>query len=91
MTGPFDLTPPTRNEARRMLSDLADGTITRERASAWASKYVLQDVNVRDEVVWQAIKRSLGADLKTSPSDYLHGEDDFLAWLREFDFQTGRA
>jgi hypothetical protein len=73
-----------------MLLDLASGTITRECASAWASKYVLQDVDVRDEVVWRAIKRSLGADLKSSSSEYLHGQGDFLAWLREFDFQNGR-
>ena len=69
-----------------MLLDLAGGAITRECASAWASKYVVQDVEVTDEVVWRAIKRSLGADLKSSPSEYLHGQDDFLAWLREFDF-----
>jgi hypothetical protein len=38
-----------------------------------------------DQSVWRALGQLEGADLKVSDTDYLHGQEDFRAWLEEFD------
>lgn len=73
---------PDRAEVRQRLLDLLSGRASREEISAWASAWVTQDApDVEDLIVWNALRDLAGADLKVSPVDYLHGENDFHEWL----------
>jgi hypothetical protein len=37
--------------------------------------------DVQDPVAWEGLKQLAGADLRVSPTEYLHGESDFHSWL----------
>jgi hypothetical protein len=67
------------------LEDLASGVISPREAAEWAIEYMIFEnpqiyPEVRDKLVWEAIKLLAGADLKDSPGLYLHGPEDFQAW-----------
>lgn len=76
--------PPTprRSDVRERLLDLLAGRASREEVAAWASTWVTQDdPAVEDPIVWNGLRDLAGADLKISPVDYLHSENDFHEWL----------
>lgn len=78
---------PSRDEVEKKLVDLAEGRITREAADKWASQWVLGDDEmepVMDKLVWEALGCLFGAESKTGPNTYLHGAEDFQAWLENF-------
>ena len=83
---------PTRTEVSARLTDLTEGRLSPEEAAEWARPFVtdesLQPAHL-DKPVWDAVTRLLGADLRRSPNEYLHGPDDFAAWLAEFRQSTG--
>ncbi|MEV7552496.1 hypothetical protein AB0N89_23035 [Amycolatopsis sp. NPDC089917] len=69
-----------------MLDALASGALTRAEASDRARPWFVEDVHrVDDDLVWQTLDWVFGADLMTSPVEYLYGPVDFRAWLAEFD------
>jgi hypothetical protein len=78
---------PARSEVLERLAALADGRSSPDEVSRWASAWLLADqipgtaVRVVDWPVWEAIKLMAGADLQVKPGSYLHGTDDFRAWL----------
>ncbi|SDS63326.1 hypothetical protein SAMN04489812_2509 [Microlunatus soli] len=73
---------PDRDSVRERLLALLSGRMSREEVADWANPWVTaDDPSIEDSVVWEALKELAGADLKVSPSAYLHGEDDFHAWL----------
>lgn len=75
---------PTRAEVREKLRQLLSGEITRQDASAWAHQWVAAaHPGVDDPVVWTALTRLGGADLRAGPDDFLYFEPDFHAWLDE--------
>jgi hypothetical protein len=90
---------PSRNETRVHLARLLSGEDAPGPAADWASERInfheMNRVPGRpgwDEGVWTALGQLQGADLKISDTDYLHGEEDFRAWLEEFDSSDpGRA
>ncbi|WP_345574117.1 hypothetical protein [Nonomuraea rosea] len=43
----------------------------------------LEDSRISDMVVWESLQTLSGADLKDSPTTYLHNEDDLHSWLSE--------
>ncbi len=76
------IAPPDRALLRARLLDLLAGSKTREEIADWAVTWVREPMPaVQDLVAWQALKDMSGADLRISPTDYLHGEDDFHSWL----------
>lgn len=76
----------SREVVRERLSDLLAGRETREQIADWAAQWVHARVPIVDDpVIWNALKELAGADLRTSPSDYLHSESDFHAWLDELE------
>ncbi|WFU83268.1 hypothetical protein QA645_11155 [Bradyrhizobium sp. CIAT3101] len=79
-----DLGEPTRSEVReKMLALLGDDT-QRQRVADWAAQWVRRlDPGIEDAKVWSAIISLSGADLRTSPDEYLHGDEDFASWLRD--------
>ncbi len=76
---------PTKGEVEDRLVQLATGRATPEEVADWAQVWLkADDPRVDDPRIWDAIDTLAGADLKTGPSTYLHGESDFKSWLDEF-------
>ena len=85
MPGPGDSgQSPTKADVVNVLRELANGTMTREEASNWASKWiVMKDPGIEDPKTWRAIDQISGADMITTDRPYLYGKEDFEAWLLE--------
>lgn len=78
--------PPDRSYVRQILLDLISGRLTREAAADWASVWVIDaDPSLDDLVVWRAVQELAGADLRVTPSEYLHTVEDFNEWLQKLD------
>jgi len=80
--------PPTRGDVLKTLESLVNGKLNQEDAADWANKWRKMDDGVYgpifdDKVIWRALELLEGADLKDSPSSYLHVKEDFIAWLEE--------
>lgn len=83
---------PTRNEVRAQLLALLSGASTREQLADWAAEWVrMDDPPVDDPVVWSALRHFAGADLQTSPGEYLHHDVDFHVWLDEVENAMGEV
>ena len=77
---------PSREEVRKILAGLAKGSIAREQAGDFARRWMVPfNLSIRDKAVANALDQLLGADSPTTDRDYLYGEEDFKAWLTEFD------
>lgn len=75
---------PTRAEVREKILSLLGDDDVRHSVSDWAAQWIrLQDPNIEDLIVWQAIQCLAGADLRVSRTEYLHKEGDLLAWLKD--------
>lgn len=78
----MSLLPPSRDLLKARLLDLLAGRTTPEEIADWAVEWVRDPFpDVHDPVVWEALRQMAGADLRVSPTAYLHGESDFHAWL----------
>ena len=79
-----------RAEVRAALMDLIGGRRTAEDVADWAvgKMAVLEGAAVSDMAAWDTLTTLSGADLLTAPGRYLHGPEDYRAWLEELD-ETG--
>ncbi|MFV9511283.1 DNA-binding protein [Tepidibacillus sp. LV47] len=76
---------PTREEIIDKLKMILSGQLTREEVADWASEYVMQDdPNISDETVWELLILACGVDLKDSPDEYLHVEEDIIDWINKY-------
>jgi len=76
---------PTKEEIINKLKMILQGKLTREEVADWASKYVIQDEpNISDETVWELLQIVSGIDLKDSPDEYLHVEQDIIDWINKY-------
>ncbi|MEY9155263.1 hypothetical protein ABIG04_003573 [Bradyrhizobium japonicum] len=79
-----DLSEPTRSEVRQKVLALIGDDTARRGVSDWAAQWVRRtDPDIEDPGVWLALTRLSGADFRDSPTTYLHGDEDFAAWLRD--------
>ena len=83
-----DHAEPSREQVRRVLSGLAAGRLTAVQASDWAGQWVGSDLEVEDDLVWDAIQILHGADMPVPSGEYLYGPLDFRSWLDDFDAQA---
>jgi len=85
MPVPSDLgAAPSRAEVRERILALIGSDESREVVSDWAARWIrLPDPNIEDPVVWTAIQRLAGADLRISKEKYLHTDEDFMAWAND--------
>ncbi|MGW7254951.1 DNA-binding protein [Streptomyces sp. NPDC054834] len=68
------------------LRRLAGGEASRDEVAGWAMSLIESDApELNDGRIWTALDRLAGADLMVGPGQYLHGPEDFEAWLAEFD------
>ena len=82
--------PLTRDVVRRWLRDLVDGASSRKEAADRAAPWITErEREVEDPVVWDALIELSGADLRVSPSRYVHGQADFQDWLDSFERAAG--
>jgi hypothetical protein len=80
------LEPPSRADVERQFERLLAGTAGRDEVDRWAGRYFAQDVDVVDPVVWTALDRLHGIDLRDGPGgEYLHGLDQVAEWLAELE------
>ncbi|ATL31598.1 hypothetical protein [Streptomyces formicae] len=71
---------------RSRLRSLAAGAVTPEEVSGWALDAMEGDSpQLRDGRIRTALDRLSGADLLEGPGQYLHGKEDFDAWVEEWD------
>ena len=85
MSAPGELgAAPMRAEVRERMLALIGSDAYRQQVADWAAHWIrLPNPHIDDPVVWQAIQRLAGADLRISKTRYLHTEADFLAWLKD--------
>ncbi len=77
--------PPTSEEVEDRLVLLVTGRATAEEVADWAARWdFADDPGIDDPHIWDTIGILAGADLKTGPSTYLHGQSDFEHWLENF-------
>lgn len=77
----------TFTEARGLLAGLISSRVDREEVSDWAMERI-KDANANyfsHTALWTLLDRLSGADLKQAPESYLHGVEDFEAWLIDAD------
>ena len=76
---------PTITEIIKKLILVIENDLTREELSDWASSYVMEDIpTIDDDLVWELLMTVSGIDIKDSPNEYLHSEDDIKNWIEEF-------
>ncbi|WP_314253433.1 hypothetical protein [Streptomyces sp. DSM 40907] len=75
---------PTFEVALRMIESLISGEYTREEVADWAMIWVSErEQEVSDLSLFDVLSTLSGADMKISPDEYMHGIEDFTAWLAE--------
>jgi len=82
-----------KKDISKILNDLENNELTREAASRWAMKLILEDEKQyvvfspkeEENSLFRAIKWLSGYDLQIAPGAYLHGRED----LAEFRKNSG--
>jgi hypothetical protein len=74
------VTPPSREDVVGVFDAVLNGELSRERASEWASPWIVpDDVSCVDDAVWKALTQLLGIDLRHGRGlDYLHSRAQIL-------------
>jgi hypothetical protein len=73
--------PPSRDELRRQIVGLIEGTVAREAVTEWAMQWVdATDPGVEDRIAWEILNDLVGADAPTTDREYLYERADFEAW-----------
>lgn len=79
------MSQPTIEEIVKKLNMIFEGKLSREEVSDWASEYVMQDEPcIEDETVWEFLQVVSGVDIKDSPEEYLHVEQDLEDWIKKY-------
>jgi hypothetical protein len=77
-------------EIMARLDGLAAGRIDPADAADWATGAMAgDDPALEVPANWQALDQLSGADLMSAPGTYLHGQEDFAAWIREYRAKVG--
>ncbi len=75
---------PSRADVECQFERLLSGAAGRDEVDRWAGRYFTGDVDVADPVVWTALGRLHGIDLRGGPgAGYLHDLDQVAQWLSE--------
>ncbi|MFE9890022.1 hypothetical protein [Streptomyces scopuliridis] len=80
-------------EARRLLVGLLSGQVGREEVADWALDRIKDEEKnySANTALWNLLDRLSGVDLKRSPESYLHGIEDFEAWLADAEASVTRG
>ena len=60
--------------------------ISREEVSEYAMYFIRNDsvYDIRDKDLCRILDLASGIDLKDSPTDYLHDEQDIMEWIQKY-------
>ncbi len=80
---------PTIKEIVKRLNRVLEGTLTREEVSTWAETWTRSFLDAdglkeSDLTIWKYLDVVSGIDLKDSPTEYLHIEEDIKEWIERF-------
>jgi len=80
---------PTIKEIVKRLNMVLEGTLTREEVSTWAEIWThsfmdADGLKESDLTIWKYLDVVSGIDLKDSPTEYLHIEEDINEWIKRF-------
>lgn len=76
--------PPLADKIAEVLQSLIDGTMTRESAARWASRWAFERPDdIRSVRHLRALERIASADLSSLDRPYLYGKEDFTVWLSD--------
>lgn len=80
-----EMKEPTKEAIIGKFEQILNGKISREEVSDWASEFIMHDEPViNDNTVWKLLKLASGVDLKVSPDEYLHIEQDIKDWIDKY-------
>jgi len=80
---------PSLEEIIRKLELVLENKLTREEVSDWAGSYIMDDqLNFHDNKIWDLLNLIFGMDIKDSPIDYLHTNEELENWIKEFKEKT---
>ncbi len=82
------MNPPTYIEVATVLRSLHSGTLTRQEAAEWATRYLAGDVRVPDARLWRALELLGAADLCSTDRPFLYEDTDFQECLRQLEIQS---
>ncbi|MEV6488277.1 hypothetical protein AB0M20_06520 [Actinoplanes sp. NPDC051633] len=74
-------------QIRSRMVGLVQSSVSREDVADWALALIKNESAAysSNATLWTALDRLAGADLQTGPGIYLHGEEDFRAWVADLD------
>jgi hypothetical protein len=77
--------PPSVHEVLSVFDGLIAGTVSRDDADRWACRFVAaDDAGIDDDVVWRALCRLSGIDLRHGEGlDYLYDDSQIQDWRSE--------
>ncbi|WP_234399716.1 hypothetical protein [Paenibacillus popilliae] len=86
------LEKPTVEEIVRRLKSVLQGNLSREEVSNWAEYWTRKfrdefNLNEEDYLMWEYLDVVSGIDLKDTPTEYLHIDEDILDWIKRFEEQ----
>lgn len=86
-----------KDEMLTKLNDILKRKMSREEVANWASmnaeKYIYKsNLSNEDKLLWRHFDIVSGIDLKSSPTKYLHSEDEIHEWIEkiEHDFKPSK-
>lgn len=82
------MNPPSFTEVTTVLRSLLSGTLTRQEAAEWATRYIAGDVRVPDTRLWKALQLIGAADLCSTDRRFLYEEADFQECLSQLVSQS---
>ena len=60
--------------------------LLREEIADWAQSYITDDeLTVKNDKSWDLLMTLSYLDTQINPGEYLYGEEDIEAWLKEFE------
>lgn len=81
---------PSIQEIVKRLKMVLEGNLTREDVSTWAENWTRSFMDAdgleeSDLTIWKFLDVVSGIDLKDSPTEYLHIEEDIREWIERFE------
>ncbi|HEY0828897.1 MAG TPA: hypothetical protein VGE40_12435 [Bacilli bacterium] len=81
---------PTVEEIVKRLKRVLEGNLNREEVSNWAENWTRKfmdesRLSEKDLLIWKYLDVVSGIDLKDSPTEYLHIDEDIKDWIKRFE------
>lgn len=77
---------PTVKMIVQLFDQVLRNEVAREEVADFAMHFITNDTyyDIRDKYVLSLLELASGIDLKDSPTDYLHNEEDIMEWINTY-------